>query len=283
LRLPHDIRARLAAIGGSNDGDIDLGLAALVLAAIDRPGVSHGRYLRHLEQLAEDVRAYVGGAGGDAPPALDLRIEALVQVIARRFGYGGTEETFDDLDAANLMRVIDGRTGLPVALGILFIQTARALGWPISGLDFPGRFLVRLEVGNERRVIDPFAGGRIIETQDMRDMFKAVAGNHVELEPKHYRAMGNRDILLRLQNNIKARLLRASRFDDVIEVLEAMVLFAPDHAELWHELGMLNARLDHVVAAIEALEQHLRLSPGMGADVRYNTSRLLQELRQRLN
>lgn len=281
MRLPHDLRKRLTDIGRSPDDEIDLGGAALVLAAIDRPGVSIDRYLRHLEQLAQDVRDYVGGGEGDAPPALGLRIEALVQVIVKRFGYGGTEEIFDDLDGANLMRVIDGRTGLPVALGILFINTAGLVGWPMSGLDFPGRFLVRLEADGERRVLDPFAGLRILEPQDMRDMFKAVAGNHVELKPEHYRVMANRDILLRLQNNIKVRLLRANRFDDVVEVLEAMVLFAPMQADLWRELGMLLARQERLADAIEALEEHLNLS--QGAEAGYKTSQLLQELRQRLN
>ncbi len=279
MRLPKNIRARLTKIGRSPDSDIDLGAAALVLASVDRPGVALEPYRRHLERLAGEVRTYVGGTEPTVP--LDLRIEALVQVIAKRYGYGGTETVFDDLDAANFMRVIDGRSGLPIALGILFIQTARSLGWAIDGLDFPGRFLVRLEAGGERRILDPFAGGAVLEPRDMRDMFKQVAGNHVELTPDHYREMGNRDILLRLQENIKSRMLRGDRPDDALEILEAMLLFAPDVAELWREAGLLHAKLDNIKDAVEALEEYLRLSGGESA--RYNTMVLLQELRARLN
>ncbi len=279
MRLPSDIRARLTKIGRSPDGDIDLGAAALVLASADRPGVAFEPYRRHLERLADEVRIYVGSIEPVVP--LDLRIEALVQVIAKRYGYGGTETVFDDLDAANFMRVIDGRSGLPIALGILFIQTARSLGWAIDGLDFPGRFLVRLEAGGERRILDPFAGGAVLEPRDMRDIFKQVAGNHVELTPDHYREMGNRDILLRLQENIKSRMLRGDRPDDALEILEAMLLFAPDVAELWREAGLLHAKLDNVKRAVESLEEYLRLSGGESA--RYNTTILLQELRARLN
>ncbi len=168
MRLPLDIRERLTEIGKTVDGEIDLGLAALILASGDRPGVPLEPYLRHLDGLVADVRAY---AGGTEPPAdtdagLDLRIEALVQMIARRYGYGGTDAVFDDLDAANLMRVIDSRQGLPVAIGILFIVTARTLGWAIAGLDFPGRFLLRLEAEGTRKIIDPFAGGAEIKAPD---------------------------------------------------------------------------------------------------------------------
>ena len=279
MRTPPDIRARLVKIGEGADEDIDIAEAALILAAADRPGVALEPYRRHLDRLVADVRAYAGGT--EPAVALDLRIEALVQVIVKRYAYGGTEAVFDDLDAANLMRVIDNRQGLPIVIGILFIHTARQLGWPISGLDFPGRFLVRMEFDGERKVLDPFGGGCVLEARDMRDMFKAMSGAHVELAPEHYRDVGNRDILLRLQGNIKIRLLRGEQPEDAVEVLETMLLFAPAEAELWREMGMLLARLDNVKGAVQALEEYLRLSGGAGA--RYNTSILLQELRARLN
>ena len=279
MRLPLDIRARLTEIGGAEDGAIDLFESALVLAAADRPGARLEPYRRHMEGIISEVRTYVGSTEPLVP--LGLRIEGLVQVIIKRYGYGGTQEVFDDLDAVNLMRVSDSRSGMPIVIGILFMQTARTLGWDICGLDFPGRFLVRLEAGGERRILDPFASGTVVEPRDMRDMFKAIAGNHVELRPEHYRDMGNRDILLRLQGNIKIRLLREERFDDALETLEVMLLFAPDKPELWRETGLLHARLDHIKDAIRALEEYLRRCGT--DDTRYNTSMLLQELRARLN
>ena len=279
MRLPLDIRARLTEIGGGEDGAIDLFETALVLAAADRPGARLEPYRRHMEGIISEVRTYVGSTEPLVP--LGLRMEGLVQVIIKRYGYGGTQEVFDDLDAVNLMRVSDSRSGMPIVIGILFMQTARTLGWDICGLDFPGRFLVRLEAGGERRILDPFAGGAVVEPRDMRDMFKAIAGNHVELRPEHYRDMGNRDILLRLQGNIKIRLLREERFDDALETLEVMLLFAPDKPELWRETGLLHARLDHIKDAIRALEEYLRRCGT--DDTRYNTSMLLQELRARLN
>ena len=279
MRFPLDIRAQLTEIGGAEDGAIDLFESALVLAAADRPRARHEPYRRHMEGIISEVRTYVGGTEPLVP--LGLRIEGLVQVIIKRYGYGGTQEVFDDLDAVNMMRVIDSRSGMPIVIGILFMQTARTLGWDICGLDFPGRFLVRLEAGGERRILDPFAGGAVVEPRDMRDMFKAIAGNHVELRAEHYRDMGNRDILLRLQGNIKIRLLREERFDDALETLEVMLLFAPDKLELWRETGLLHARLDHIKDAIRALEEYLRRC---GTDeTRYNTSMLLQELRAQLN
>ena len=279
-----NIRTRLIEIGNAEDEDIDLALSVLVLAAVDRPGVSMDPYLRHLDQLTSDVRDYAKGPARnelDPDEVLAIRIEALVQVIVRRYGYGGSDAVFDDLDAANLMRVVDNRSGLPVAIGILFIAAARAQGWEATGLDFPGRFLVRLDAGSQRKIIDPFAGGAILEAPDMRSMFKAIAGNHVEMTPEHYRTMGNRDILLRLQGNIKSRLIQRERWDDAVGVIETMLLFAPDQTGLWREAGLLHARLDCLQDAIRALEEFKRRTGTEGE--RYKTSMLLQELRARLN
>jgi len=279
LRLPPTIRRQLTDIGKATDEDIDLAASALVLASAERPGVALAAYHRHLEKLSSEVQAYVGHT--KASPGLELRIEALGRVLVQRYGYGGTDEVFDDLDAANLMRVIDSRSGLPVALGILFISTARALGWAVSGLNFPGRFLIRFQGDGERRIVDPFGGGAVLEPWAMRDIFKQNEGNHVELRPENYRAIGNREVLLRLQNNIKSRQLRAGQLEDALETLRAMLLFAPETADLWREAGGLFVRLDRVEEAIKALEEYLRRSGG--EDKRYNTSVLLQDLRARLN
>jgi regulator of sirC expression with transglutaminase-like and TPR domain len=124
-----NIRTRLIEIGNAEDEDIDLSHAALVLASADRPGISMDPYQRHLNQLASEVGDYAKAPAQNAMDpfeVLSLRIEALVQVIVRRYGYGGSDVVFEDLDAANLMRVIDNRSGLPVAIGILFIASARA-------------------------------------------------------------------------------------------------------------------------------------------------------------
>ena len=280
MSLPLNIRTQLIEVGNSDDEEIDLVKTALILASADRPGVSMEPYLRHIDQLTTDVCEYARNIT-NSDEVLEVRIESLVQVIARRYGYGGSEVVFDDLDAANLMRVIDSRSGLPVAIGILFIAAARNQGWAITGLDFPGRFLIRLDAGGKRKIIDPFADGAVIKTPEMRAMFKAVVGNHVELTPEHYRAMGNREILARLQGNIKSRLIQRARWGEALKIIEAMLMFQPDQINLWHEAGLLYARMDRIVDAIRALEKFLsRNQPG---EKSHKVSMLLQELRTRLN
>ena len=69
-------------------------------------------------------------------------------------------------------------------------------------------------------------------------------------------------MLLRLQNNIKSRLLQAGRAEPALRIVQTMLLLAPDLAGLWHEAGMLNARLGNMRAAVEALQEFIVRAPG---------------------
>ncbi|MBC8269590.1 MAG: tetratricopeptide repeat protein [Rhodospirillaceae bacterium] len=276
-----EIRRRLNAFGKLADDELGLTETALVLARAERPGIDPAVYERHLEKLTDDVAAYAGKDAGSPKGGLEMRVEALQQVIARRAGYGGSDDAYEDAECANLMRVIDRREGLPTLLGIIYIHVARALGWEIHGLDFPPRFLVRLEFAGARCILDPFDGGKVMEPFDLRDIYKAVSGPQVEIQPRHTEAMSNRAIILRSRRNAKVLHLRSENLEGALDVVETLLMLAPVEPALWREAGILNARLDRVPDAVAALEQYLETA---GADAsRFRTSILLQELRGRLN
>ena len=274
-----ELEACLRRLGGQPDAEIALAEAALWLAALDRPRVGLERYHHHLSLLARDTADYALEHG--AAESLGGRIAALNAAIRERHGYRGDRRTYDDLQNANLMRVIDRRKGLPVALGILYIHAARAQGWLIEGLNFPGHFLLRLELGAERAILDPFEDGALREARDLRDILRRVAGHGSDLRPEHTAAVSNRDILLRLRNNIKQRLLRDQKTQDALAVLESMLMVAPDRAQHWLEAGMLHAHLGNLRAAIMALENVLEL--GASSTEMHQAAQLLQGLKTRLN
>lgn len=255
---------------------LPIGEAALALASFERPRVGLARYRQHLASIARDVGRHAG-------PAADLpaRAQALNEIILLKHGYGGDELTYDDLQNANLMRVVDRRKGLPVALGILYLHAARAQGWDSSGLGFPGHFLIRLSKGRERLILDPFHGGRVCDAADLRELLKATAGQEIELMPEHYAAVSDRDVLLRLQNNLKSRLLQAGRRERALGVVETMLMLAPDLVELWQEAGLLHARQGNIVASVNAFQEFIARAPEGTA--RHQAAAMLQQLKSKLN
>ncbi|MFT5538663.1 MAG: regulator of sirC expression with transglutaminase-like and TPR domain [Alphaproteobacteria bacterium] len=266
----------LAAIGRTPSAPFNIAEAALLLAALDRSGVALERYRLHLADLATGVADTAQSTRSAAG-----QVQALVRVIHGTEGYRGDVLTYDDLQNANLMRVIDRRQGLPVALGVLYLHAARAQGWAAQGLAFPGHFLISVEAGTERIIFDPFAGQPIKDASALRAMIKAVSGNGAELTPQCYAPLGDRHILLRLQNNIKTRLAAQGQFKEAIDVTERMLLIVPEECALHRDLGVYHAEAGNLKAAIESLNIFIGIT--QDEEARHITSALVQKIQAHLN
>ncbi|HEX2113661.1 MAG TPA: transglutaminase-like domain-containing protein [Alphaproteobacteria bacterium] len=259
----------LEQVGSLPDAAIDLAETALALAALDYPQADYARYRAHLAALAQEV-----GARRTAPA------DALRDVLIDTFGYQGDRESYDDLDNANLIRVIDRRRGLPVALSILWLHAARAQGWRADGLNFPGHFLIRVADSERAVVIDPFNGGAVLGEAELAALRRRIGGADAALRPEHCAPVSNRAILLRLQNNIKLRLLQAKHIEAALTVLERMVLTAPQEPALWHECAGLHESLGNLRTATSCLERVIALASGAAAR---QAAAELAKLRLRLN
>lgn len=265
------------------DDTFDLAEAALWLAARDTPSTSLESYVSHLKSLYDAVEEEAVRLDlDDQNPAPLQMAQVLTSVISTTFRYRGDEDTYEDLDNANMMRVIDRRKGLPVTLGILYIAVAKAQGWNAAGLNFPGHFLVRLEsLDGTRAIIDPFHNGQVLDPPALRDLLKIVAGQAEELESKHYRPVGYRDILLRLQNNVKTRRMDLGQMGEALDALKSMQLLLPESVALHREAGLLHLRLGELSPALAALEQYLARAP-QGLE-RSRIQTVVRDLKQRIH
>ena len=267
----------LSAIGMQDGGAIHVADAALWLAKWTEPDLKIDAYRRHLQTLVQAARAYVG----PDPHTPGLILEATRQILARRYGYGGITDPGETAQAANLARVIDHRRGGAHALCILYAHVLGAFDIKPDILDFPARALVAVADAKERVIIDPFAGGRIVGARALRQLIKDTQGQQGELTPDGLMVMDRRAVLLALQHDIKIHHLKLGAPEAALHIIEGALLIAPNDARLWRELGLLHARLDHVLDAIDALETFLRL-PGSDA-YRYTASQMVQQLRRRLD
>jgi regulator of sirC expression with transglutaminase-like and TPR domain len=270
-----DPRTALEAIGLLPDTEIDIAEAALQLARVDAPDADWQAAHAKLSEIARDAVA-LPSAGGLAEKA-----EALSDLLATRHGYVGDTENYDDPANANLIRVIERRRGLPVALGIVWLHAARAAGWEAHGVDFPAHFMIALPGKATQIVLDVFHGGAAMSAQDLRLLLKRIEGENAELRPGLLLPMNARQVLLRLQNNIAGRRLQAGDLEGGLACVEDMLRVAPDQAELWRQAAMLNQHLDRVTAALRCFERCLKLVPRGAAATRIRSA--MDGLRGRLN
>ncbi|MBL6616545.1 MAG: transglutaminase family protein [Reyranella sp.] len=262
----------------AGDGQrLDLLEGALALSELRHSEpVDLAPFRQHVATMATELADLVRRRG--ASP------EALAEIIARSYGYRGDSDSYDDLQNADLVRVIERRKGLPVALSILYLHVARQQGWEAEGLAFPAHFLIRIGIEGARHVVDPFHDGAVRDAADLRGLLRQVLGPDAELHPQHFDPVPDRDVLLRLENNVRLRLAKREDWPAAAQSLERMLAIAPDRPELLFEAGQLNARLDKRRAAIAAFQRFLDIEGQAGdPDLRREASSLLQELRRGLN
>ena len=253
-----DPRDALDAVGTLPDTEIDVADAALHLARIDAPDADFEAARAHLTEVARAAAAFAQSADD-----LDLTARAvgLSGLMGGRFGYRGDSKTYDDPVNANLIRVIERRCGLPVALGILWLHAARAAGWVAHGVDFPAHFLIAVQGNGGQIVLDVFHGGAPLSSRDLRALLKKVEGDKAELRPGLLRPMSTRRVLLRLQNNLLTRRLAADDVEGALSCAEDMLRIAPDHANLWRQAALMNQRLDRIAAAVRCFDRFVALVP----------------------
>jgi regulator of sirC expression with transglutaminase-like and TPR domain len=257
MEKPDQLLDLLHATGQADDAAIPLAETALILAALDHPGLDLAPYRAHLEHLADDARAAFTDLRRGMSE-VDAAARVLADVIGNRHGYMGDNATFDDPQNADLIRVIDRRRGLPVALGIIYIDIAHRLGVPAQGLNTPGHFLLAIGEGDRAKVVDPFNGGVVLSAEELRPLPPVPEG-----EGQEYGPVQRRDVLLRLLNNIRTRALAGKDMIRGLTIAERMVLIAPRRAELWLDLAHACEGVGKMNGAIRAAQNCVSLA---GAD-----------------
>ncbi|MDO8837518.1 MAG: transglutaminase-like domain-containing protein [Parvibaculum sp.] len=277
-----DMESELQRAGVMPDDELDLARLALTLAALDRPEFEPDPYLAHLDELAAATDEVLSGAAKEAPAGIVAG--ALAGVVAGRFHYLGDTRTYDDPRNANLADVIDRRKGLPVTLGILYLHVGAKLGLDLIGLNFPGHFVLRLRGAGEAAVLDPFNGGRALTAADLLTLLRGVEGPDARLTPEACEPVGPRDILLRLENNILSRAIKAGDFARAREIVRRMIWLAPQRAGLRFELGRLEVHAGHMGAAAHAFEACRDMAADLGeARIAVMAEEALRRLKTRLN
>ncbi len=265
-----EARAALERFGRLSDGSIDIAEAALAFARIDQPEADIAPAAAHLADLAR-AAATLSAATGAEERALALR-----GLIVSGHGYSGDTAHYDDPANANLIRVVERRRGLPVALGIVWLHAAAAAGFDAWGIDFPAHFLLGIGGEGEAVALDIFDAGLIREEDELAAMLARIAGPAATLGPEHMRPMATRDVLLRLQNNLRLRRAAAGDLAGALAAAEDMLRLAPDAAPLWRETALLAERAGHTGSAIGAWEK-LRVLGSAEAEA------ALARLKRRLN
>lgn len=264
-------RSRFTAVVAQPEADVELALAALLIAAEEYPQLLPEPYLRRLDLLAERVRDRLNNE--NAPPVV---LQELSRVLFQEEGFRGNAEAYYDPRNSFLNDVLDRRLGIPLTLSILYLEVGWRLGLPLHGVNFPGHFLVRYDGEALKLLVDPFQGGVIRFEDEAQDLLDRVYGGTVTLQPSYLRPADRKDIIVRLLANLKGIYLNTSDDRRALAATERILLVRPDAAEEVRDRGMLLARLGFADEALQELREYLMRAPA--ADDAERVRLLIREL-----
>ena len=260
--MPDDHLAYLQVCGENADQDIEVGRLAIALFSADHQGISVNRYHTHLKKIFDEVserHAALIEQGSDND--VYTQLAAMKHVLSDLYGYAADTPHHEVLESADLMRVIDRGKGCSSALCLLYMDVARKMGWRIEGLNFPSRFLCRLEMNGLRLIFDPSNGCAVLQAHDLRNLVKEALGEAGELSSHYMEGLDARASLVHMCNLIKSRRIEMGEYAAALDMIERLRSFAPQEYRLLLDAGVLYARIKQENEAIKCLNEYIERAP----------------------
>ena len=187
------------------------------------------------------------------------RAESFLDWVNHDLGFQGNQENYYDPANSFLNEVLDSRRGLPILLSVLCIALGKRLGLEIDGIGFPGHFMARYTDPHGMWFLDPFHG-RVIDAERIPAYLSDLFGHRVHLSAQLSHSLQTPQIALRILNNLRQVYLQRQEFRSTCQVLDHMLLIAPNEADLWKERGLLRYDEAELEGASSDLQRYFYLT-----------------------
>jgi regulator of sirC expression with transglutaminase-like and TPR domain len=152
------------------------------------------------------------------------------------------------------------------------------LKFPISGVGMPGHFVVKYDNRREEFFLDPYNRGEILTREDCRERIQGMYGDSIEFSERLLEPVTNRQILVRMLNNLKLIYLKAQAFDKSLTTVDMMLMVDPDDIEQFRDRGLIRLQLRQFGGAARDLDYYLRKA--RNCQDRHDVENHLKELRR---
>lgn len=208
-----------------------------------------------LQKYADTVRSRVRGRQTQA------LLAHLHEFLFDELGFIGNASDYYNTSNSYLPAVLETKRGLPISLSLVYTSVAQKLGLKAYGVALPGHFMVGLEVGNEKMLIDPFAGGKLVTTEEAHTRLKELFGPEVEWSDELLQPATHVHWLTRMLQNLLNVFSSTGHYADVAAMLELEMTLWPQQHQLQRDLALVLARCGLSQPASVWLDHYLRTNP----------------------
>lgn len=255
--------------------------AAASIAQDEYPDLDVQQVLGDVDQLLARARRRCGDV---SDPLQRLRV--LNQFFFRDMGFGGNVNNYYDPDNSYLNVVLRTRRGIPITLAVLWLELAQGLGLKARGVNFPGHFMVKVNLPDGQAVIDPFTGQSLSreELSERLEPYKRRNGLVDDFDVPvglYLQAATPRDILARMLRNLKEVHRTQEDWLRLIAVLDRLLILLPDAWTEYRDRGLAWAEMGDNRLAVADLDTYMaQTDDALDRDA---IGQRLQELRRALN
>lgn len=238
------------------DEKIDLAKASLYFAQAEYPNLDVQKYLNVLDAIASEIKLQL--------PAELYPLKVIKTINYHLFdclGFQGDQQNYYDPDNSFLNQVIERKTGIPITLSVVYLAIAQRIDFPMVGVGMPGHFLIRPEFEGAEIFIDSFNRGEILFKQDCQEKLTEIYQQQIELEPSLLAPVSNKQILVRMLNNLKLIYLHRRELDKALANMSAIIKLFPENAVEIRDRGLLYYQIRRWREAVVDLEYFLEIAP----------------------
>jgi regulator of sirC expression with transglutaminase-like and TPR domain len=243
---------------------------------------SFRRELQQPEPAPERLALYIAGM---AYPLLDVeeelaRLDAIAAVVSRalvaiepgyeramRFldvlyydlGFVGNHDNYYEPNNSFFNVVLQNRTGLPIMLSLLYMTIGKRLGIDVTGMGFPGHFMVRYREHTGSWLIDPF-NGKLMAPQEVNGYLSQLFAQPVTLMLDSFTPISTQALVQRILNNLRNVYLGHRAFSMALRVSDYLITVDPLDRNAWRERGLLYYQEDQWEAASYNLRRYFYLA-----------------------
>jgi regulator of sirC expression with transglutaminase-like and TPR domain len=237
------------------DADLNLARCALLIAAEEYPDLDIDGYLRQLDDLADGARERL--RDGRVPDA----VATLNRYLFRELEFGGNTQDYYDPANSYLNEVIDRRTGIPIALSVVYLEVGWRLGLPLAGVGLPGHFVVSCRGPEGTVYIDVYHGGALLDEAACARLMRRAVGDRLGFRREFLLPVSKRQILSRMLGNLKVVYQQQNDAGRALAVLDRMLELDPDSPAELRERGRLYEQYRALAQAQVDLRRMLRRQP----------------------
>jgi regulator of sirC expression with transglutaminase-like and TPR domain len=237
----------------------ELAPAAFAIARVEYPALDSARYIDRLDEMG----ARAADRLGSPVTTTSESVTAFNEYLYDEEGFAGNREQYDDPRNSYLNQVLDRRTGIPISLAIVYLELARRTGLSITGVNFPGHFLLRAggSVADDDLIIDPFHRGALLSEYDCRQLLRNHVGDEAAFDCSLLAPATRHEIVVRMLVNLKRLYVRMRSFPQARFVSTLLLTADPSAVHELRDRGLLAYHLEDFSSALKDLEEFLRLSP----------------------